>query len=112
MKTQQYMFDALDNEKEHLSDMAMMADPTPEKIKRWSRAVNNTYQVIGADANLEGEKPWVIVQCCLDADHCRFNGGLTKEDYDRFQAWYRDVMKEYGYEKALKRLAKILGITG
>lgn len=93
-------------------DKPVSLDPTPEDLKRWHNAIYNTYSAIGSDANLEGEKPWVILEVCLDAGHTEAYGGLQPEDYKRFQTWYRSIESKYGYQQGLKKLVKILNITG
>src|SRR5208282_2843248 len=47
-------------------DKPVSLDPTPEDLKRWHNAIYSTYNAIGSDANLEGEKPAVILEVCLD----------------------------------------------
>jgi len=93
-------------------DKAMPYAPTPEDLKRWAGAIHRTYSSIGQDANLEGERPWVVLQVCLDADHTQAYGGLKDEDYKRFQDWFRAIFAKKGYETGLKYVAKALGFTG
>src|SRR5208282_5727533 len=93
-------------------DKPVSLDPTPEDLKRWHNAIYSTYNAIGSDANLEGEKPAVILEVCLDAGHTEAYGGLEPEDYKRFQTWYRSIESKYGYQNGLKRLVKLLNITG
>ena len=87
---------------------------TAEELKLFRQAFNRTYQVIGDDAQLPegGSKKDVrlIVEVVLDANYVKSYGGLTDEQYERFDAFVQqeaDSSSTKTWNAFLDKMAKI-----
>ncbi|SRR5258708_113246 len=81
--------------------------PTEEEIKLYRQAVNSTYQAIGSDAQLDESNSFDILEVVLDASYVHSYGGMTEEQYKKFDNWVRQELTG-NYKAGMKKLVKIL----
>lgn len=80
--------------------------PTEEELEKYKRAFWSTYSTIGSDANLENESKISATEVVLDASYVKMYGHLTDTDYERFDRWVRQEIKD-DYKKGMRKLVKI-----
>lgn len=80
--------------------------PTEEELKNYKKAFWRTYQTIGDDANLENESKVNVCEVVLDANYVKSYGHLSDADYNKFDKWIQQEIKD-DYKKGMRKLVKI-----